>query len=68
MQAFEAWGMGHGKTGWEEAKKGSGSELRVAFTKSKSLREKRVSSRVGEARGEIQARSIPVLSSSATVE
>lgn len=60
--------MGHGKTGWEEAKKGSGSELRVAFTKSKSLREKRVSSRVGEARGEIQARSIPVLSSSATVE
>ena len=31
-QAFEVRGVGHGMTGWEEAEKGSGSGLWVAFS------------------------------------
>lgn len=60
--------MGPGKAGWGEAKKGRERELMVALAKSKSLWEKRGSERVGEATGEIQAPSIPMLSSGATVE
>lgn len=61
-------GDGSWETEWDQAKKGRGRELRVAFGKSKSLWEKRGSAWVGETSGEIRVPSMPMLSSSATVE